>query len=62
MLSKKNADDSTHGLAQLRRFIQNRGALFQSDGSNDLYLATQAIADFLATEASVPIDGIIFPS
>jgi hypothetical protein len=26
------------------------------------YLATQAIADFLATEASVPIDGIIFPS
>ncbi|WP_051334517.1 RES family NAD+ phosphorylase [Bradyrhizobium sp. Ai1a-2] len=25
-------------------------------------LATQAIADFLATEASVPIDGIIFPS
>jgi RES domain len=26
------------------------------------YLATQAIADFLATEASEPIDGIIFPS
>jgi hypothetical protein len=26
------------------------------------YLATQAIADFLATESSVPIDGIIFPS
>ena len=26
------------------------------------YLATQAIADFLATEASVSIDGIIFPS
>jgi RES domain-containing protein len=26
------------------------------------YLVTQAIADFLATEASVPIDGIIFPS
>jgi hypothetical protein len=26
------------------------------------YLATQAIADFLATEASVPIDDIIFPS
>jgi hypothetical protein len=26
------------------------------------YLATQAIVDFLATEASVPIDGIIFPS
>jgi hypothetical protein len=26
------------------------------------YLATQAIADFLATEASVPIDGIVFPS
>ncbi len=26
------------------------------------YLATQTIADFLATEASVPIDGIIFPS
>jgi RES domain-containing protein len=25
-------------------------------------LATQAIADFLATEASMPIDGIIFPS
>lgn len=26
------------------------------------YLATQAIADFLATDASVPIDGIIYPS
>lgn len=26
------------------------------------YLATQAVAGFLATEASVPIDGIIFPS
>ncbi len=26
------------------------------------YLATQAIADFLATESTVPIDGIIFPS
>jgi hypothetical protein len=26
------------------------------------YVATQAIVDFLATEASVPIDGIIFPS
>jgi hypothetical protein len=26
------------------------------------YLATQAIVDFLATEASAPIDGIIFPS
>ncbi len=26
------------------------------------YLATQAIADFLATDASIPIDGIIFPS
>jgi len=26
------------------------------------YLATQAIADFLATEAGVPLDGILFPS
>jgi RES domain len=26
------------------------------------YLPTQAVADFLATEASVPVDGIIFPS
>jgi len=26
------------------------------------YLSTQAIADFLATEAGVPLDGIIFPS
>jgi hypothetical protein len=26
------------------------------------YLATQAVADFLATASSVPIDGIIFPS
>nr|WP_283822043.1 RES family NAD+ phosphorylase [Bradyrhizobium diazoefficiens] len=26
------------------------------------YLATQAVADFLATEAAMPIDGIIFPS
>jgi RES domain len=30
---KENADDPTHGLAQLREFTQNRGALFQSDGS-----------------------------
>lgn len=26
------------------------------------YLATQAVADFLATEGAVPLDGIIFPS
>jgi hypothetical protein len=26
------------------------------------YLATQAIADFLATESSLPVDGILFPS
>jgi hypothetical protein len=26
------------------------------------YLATQAIADFLATETTIPVDGIIFPS
>lgn len=26
------------------------------------YLSTQAVADFLATEANVPIDGIIYPS
>ena len=26
------------------------------------YLATQAIADFLATESALPLDGIIFPS
>ena len=26
------------------------------------YLPTQAISDFLATEASVPLDGILFPS
>lgn len=26
------------------------------------YLVTQAVADFLATESSVPIDGIVFPS
>jgi hypothetical protein len=26
------------------------------------YLATQAVADFLATEGTVPLDGIIFPS
>jgi hypothetical protein len=32
------------------------------DGEPFEYLATQAIADFLATEASVSIDGIIFPS
>jgi hypothetical protein len=32
------------------------------DGEPFEYLATQAIADFLATDASVSIDGIIFPS
>ena len=26
------------------------------------YLATQAVADFLATEAGTPLDGILFPS
>ncbi len=26
------------------------------------YLATQAIADFLATESAIRLDGIIFPS
>ena len=26
------------------------------------YLATQAIADFLATEANPPLDGILYPS
>lgn len=32
------------------------------DGEPFEYLATQAIADFLATEASVSMDGIVFPS
>lgn len=32
------------------------------DGEAFDYLATQAIADFLATESSSPVDGIIFPS
>jgi hypothetical protein len=31
-LPKENADDSTLGLARLREFTQDRGALFQSDG------------------------------
>src|SRR6266576_5271695 len=35
---KENADDSTHGLAQLREFTQNRGALFQSDGSKPSHI------------------------
>jgi len=35
-------------------------ALFDDEPSE--YLTTQAIVDFLATESSVPIDGIIFPS
>ena len=30
---EKRRMNSTHGLAQLREFTQNRGALFQSDGS-----------------------------
>jgi hypothetical protein len=33
MLPKENADESTHGLAQLREFTQDRGALLQSDSS-----------------------------
>jgi hypothetical protein len=33
-----------------------------SDAEPLEYLATQTIADFLATDASIPIDGIIFPS
>jgi len=32
------------------------------DDQDSEYLATQAIADFLATEGKVPLDGIIFPS
>ncbi|XUJ35760.1 RES family NAD+ phosphorylase [Bradyrhizobium japonicum] len=37
-----------------------RPAIPDDDGSE--YLATEAMAHFLATEASAPIDGIIFPS
>src|SRR5690606_31299491 len=32
------------------------------DDQDSEYLATQAIADYLATEGKVPLDGIIFPS
>ncbi|WP_304526537.1 RES domain-containing protein [Halomonas sp. I5-271120] len=32
------------------------------DDKESEYLSTQAIADFLATEGEVPLDGIIFPS
>jgi RES domain len=36
--------------------------VFAGGGHHTAALATQAIADFIATEASVPVDGIIFPS
>jgi hypothetical protein len=38
MLPNENADDSTHGLAQLREFTQNQGAFFQSDGSKSSHI------------------------
>jgi hypothetical protein len=41
--------------ARIARPVMRDDELFE-------YLATQAIADFLATEAAVAIDGIIFPS
>lgn len=47
-------------------FLQKLGARMARPvmpDSNDFeYLPTQAIADFLATEGKVPLDGIIFPS
>jgi hypothetical protein len=50
------------GAVFLRSLGKRLTRLVVSDDDPSDYLATEAMAHFLATEASVPIDGIIFPS
>jgi hypothetical protein len=50
------------GAVFLRSLGKRLTRLVVSDDDPSDYLATEAMAHFLATQASVPIDGIIFPS
>jgi hypothetical protein len=52
------ADDAVF----LRSLLERIAGPLMPDDDPDDYLATQAVADFLATEASAPIDGITYPS
>jgi hypothetical protein len=46
----------------LRSFCQRVSKPVMPDDQDFEYLPTQAIADYLATEGKVPLDGILFPS
>lgn len=54
--------DTVERLAFLRSLSNRIVRPVMPDDEAFEYLATQAVADFLATEAASPIDGIIFPS
>jgi hypothetical protein len=61
-LADLGVDGRTKSAAFLRSLGGNIARPVTCDDEPFEYLATQAISDFLATEATVPIDGIIFPS
>ncbi|MDB5605149.1 MAG: hypothetical protein JWP25_2049 [Bradyrhizobium sp.] len=62
-LGDVSATGSIFRLAVFLRSLSRRIARPAMPDDDPLeYLATQAITDFLATEASAPIDGIVFPS
>ncbi len=46
----------------LRRLCDRMARPVMPDDQNFEYLPTQAVADYLATEGRVPLDGILFPS
>lgn len=46
----------------LRKLTDRLSRAVMPDDQDFEYLATQAIADYLATEGRVPLDGIVFPS
>lgn len=54
--------DALERLAFLRSITRRIVRPVQPDDEAFDYLATQAVADYLATEADTPVDGIIFPS
>lgn len=65
-VTASNADFGPAGRKETALFLRSLSERIMRpampDGEPFEYLAMQAIADFLATEASVLIDGIIFPS
>jgi hypothetical protein len=46
----------------LRTFCSRMSRPVMPDDQDSEYLPTQAVADYLATESKVPLDGILFPS